>query len=355
MPERVVVAGAGIVGALIVRQIRAARPGTEIIAIDRDLVGSGASRRSAGLHFAAGRTERVRAMASISERYYQTLVAHEPSLPIYPVTLHAVAFGVAAKAAWRIFVKAGPIETSPSCGRTAMGQPTGASVWSVPDCHYTDVGALTCRLVRDFRSTISLLEGVAVANIQEEASAAILTLSNGETLKADRLVLAPGPWVNAPAWRALVAPLGIRVKKIITLHLDLPVGKADAAVMFPEEDAFLLPLQHRGHWLFSYTCLDWDVDPDAPQLGLNRQNLDDAQAVLRRYAPELAERLRSGRVFCDAYSPCREPIVATVGASGRIVFAGAANGSGYRLAPAIADETLRLLDDRSIGSKERAL
>ncbi len=343
MPERVVVAGAGIIGSVIVTEIRAARPGTEVIAVDRDLVGSGASRRSAGLHFPAGRTERIRAMAETSELYYQALAARDPSLPIYPVALHAVAFGAAAEAAWCNFVKAGPIETSPACGRAAMGQPPGASVWSVPGCHYTDVGTLAGRLARDFPSTISLLEGVAVASVQEETGAAVLVLSTGETLRADRLVLAPGPWVNAPAWRALIAPLGIRVKKIVALHLDAPVSKADSAVLFPEEDAFLLPLQHRGHWLFSYTCLDWDVDPDAPQPGVTRQNLDEAQAVLRRYAPELAGRLRSGRVFCDAYSPSREPIVATVGASGRIIFAGAANGSGYRLAPAIAAETLRLL------------
>ncbi|QAU45216.1 NAD(P)/FAD-dependent oxidoreductase [Bradyrhizobium guangzhouense] len=346
MRERVVVAGAGIIGSVIVRQILAERPGTEIIAIDRDLVGSGASRRSAGLHFPVGRTERVRAMTEMSERYYQALAARDPSLPIYPVAMHAVAFGTAAEAAWRNFIKAGPIETSPpACRRVAMGQPVGASVWSVPGCHYTDVATLAGRLVREFRSAISLLEGVAVANIREEAGAAVLVLSTGETLRADRLILAPGPWVNAPAWRALVAPLGIRIKKIIALHLDAPVEKADAAVVFPEEDAFLLPLQHRGHWLFSYTCLDWDVDPDAPQPGVSRQNLDEAQAVLRRYAPELVEKLRSGRVFCDAYSPSREPIVARVGASGRIIFAGAANGSGYRLAPAIAAETLRLLDD----------
>ena len=343
MRERVVVAGAGIIGSVIVREILAARPDTEIVAIDRGLVGSGASQRSAGLHFPAGRTERIRAMSQTSARYYQALAARDPSLPIYPIALDAVAFGAAAKEAWGNFVKAGPIEASPAYRRAATGQPPGASVWSVPGCHYSDVGALAARLVRDFRSTISLLEGVAVASIREEKGAALLVLSTGETLRADRLVLATGPWVNAPAWRALIAPLGVRVKKIVALHLDAPLGKADAAILFPEEDAFLLPLQHRGHWLFSYTCLDWDVDPDAPQHGVSRRNLDEAQAVLRRYAPELAGKLRSGRVFCDAYSPCREPIVATVGESGRIIFAGAANGSGYRLAPAIAAETLRLL------------
>ncbi|WP_338426266.1 NAD(P)/FAD-dependent oxidoreductase [Sphingopyxis kveilinensis] len=345
MRERVVVVGAGIIGAVIIREILAARPETEIIAVDRDLVGSGASRRSAGLHFAAGRTERTRAMAAMSESYYQALAAGDPSLPIYPVALDAVAFGAAAPAAWGNFVHAGPIETAPTGRQAAIAQPPGASVWSVPACHYCDVEAFAARLVRDVRNAISLLEGVAVTAVREESGAVVLLLSTGETLRADKVVLAPGPWVNAPAWRALTAPLGVRVKKVVACHLDAAVDAADVAVLFPEEDAFLLPLRHRGHWLFSYTCPDWDVDPDAPPRGIDRRNLDEARAVLRRYAPELAGRLQSGRLFCDAYSPSREPIVTALGASGRIVFAGAANGSGYRLAPAIAAETVALLDD----------
>jgi glycine/D-amino acid oxidase-like deaminating enzyme len=48
-------------------------------------------------------------------------------------------------------------------------------------------------------------------------------------------------------------------------------------------------------------------------------------------------------VFCDAYSPSREPLVRTLDHDARIVFAGAANGSGYRLAPAIAAEAADLL------------
>lgn len=345
MGERIIVAGAGIIGAVIVKEILAARPGAEIIAIDRDLAGSGATRRSAGLHFAAGRSNRTRAMAATSERYYQALAASDPRLPIYPVALEAVAFGPAAEKARARFVNPGPLETSSNRATAATGRPEGASVWAVPTCHACNVGLLTDYLVRDFRPAISMLEGVTITRIEEENKGVTAELSTGETVRADRLVLAPGPWVNAAAWRARVAPLGVRVKKIVAFHLNAPVSAADAAVLFPEEDAFLLPLAHRGHWLFSYTCLDWDVDPDAPPPGVTRQNLEEAQAVLRRYAPDLADRLQSGRVFCDAYSPSREPIVAKLAGSGRIIFAGAASGSGYRLAPAIAAETLSLLND----------
>jgi glycine/D-amino acid oxidase-like deaminating enzyme len=113
-------------------------------------------------------------------------------------------------------------------------------------------------------------------------------------------------------------------------------------VVFHDEDAFLLPLRHRGHFLFSYTCQEWDLDPDGPVAGLSATHLEEARASLARYAPALADASRAGRVFYDAYSPDREPRVEAVDPAGRVVFAGAANGSGYRLAPAMAAEAASL-------------
>jgi D-arginine dehydrogenase len=114
-------------------------------------------------------------------------------------------------------------------------------------------------------------------------------------------------------------------------------------VLFDDSDAFLLPLVHRGHWLFSYCCPEWDVDPDALAGGLFATDIRAARDCLRRYSPALASACRAGRVFCDAYSPGQEPVVRALDEAGRLVFAGAANGSGYRLAPAIASEAADLL------------
>jgi glycine/D-amino acid oxidase-like deaminating enzyme len=156
-------------------------------------------------------------------------------------------------------------------------------------------------------------------------------------------VLAPGPWLGSPAWSSLVAPLGLRVKKVVALHIERTPTARDGVIFFPDEDAFLLPLARRGHWLFSYTCREWDVDPDAPADGLSAENLAEAHRCLRRYAPELVGHATSGRVFCDAYSPDGQPVVRPLDDAGRVVFAGATNGSGYRLAPAIASEAADLL------------
>jgi glycine/D-amino acid oxidase-like deaminating enzyme len=142
----------------------------------------------------------------------------------------------------------------------------------------------------------------------------------------------------------------MRVKRIVALHVARPATSADEVILFDSDDAFLLPLPHRGHWLFSYTCREWDVDPDAPAAGLTAAHLRAARDCLRRYSPELAEACRGGRVFCDAYAPEGEPLVRALDAAGRIVFAGAAGGSGYRLGPAIAAEAIDLLTHRSLGA-----
>ena len=169
-------------------------------------------------------------------------------------------------------------------------------------------------------------------------------MSDGRMLAADVLVLAPGPWANSGPFKPFTAALGIRIKKVVALHVE-PAPARAAALFFPLEDAFLAPLPYRGHGLFSYTCTQWDVTPEAMRYeSLERRELDEAQAVLARVAPGLlAQPLFGGRVFCDAYGPEREPIVCGVGTHGRIVFVGAANGSGYRLAPGMADEAAGLL------------
>jgi glycine/D-amino acid oxidase-like deaminating enzyme len=190
-------------------------------------------------------------------------------------------------------------------------------------------------------------EGIAVEEISREKETKVaLLLSTGEKLQVDRVVVAPGPWLGARAWRSLLGPLGVRTKKVVAFHIDIPPRPSDSIALFLQEDAFLLPLKHRGHWLFSYTCQEWNVDPDTVTTGISESNSSEAREILLRYAPKLADLCKSGRVFCDAYSITGEPLVRALDDEARVIFAGAANGSGYRLAPAIASEVVALLQRR---------
>ncbi|MFE3738521.1 NAD(P)/FAD-dependent oxidoreductase [Streptomyces sp. NPDC059134] len=348
----IAVVGGGIIGCLIARHITARAPGTSVVVLERETVGGSASLRSAGLHCPRGATERVRRMARYSQDYYEELKERDPELSIHRIDLSVVASAASEPLLREIYLDSarltrtdGPVGVSLDIRR-----PEKSQVWTCEGAHHTDVHALVQALARDLRQLVTFREGVGVEAIEpgngasDRGSAGVaLRLSTGETLMARQAVLAPGPWLAASAWRDLVAPLGARVKKIIALHIDRLPTAADRAVVFQDEDAFLLPLRDRGHWLFSYTCQEWDVDPAATAHGLSLDNVGEARESLRRYVPELAEQALSGRVFCDAYSSTGEPQVRALDAGGRIVFAGAGSGSGYRLAPAIASDAVDLL------------
>ena len=115
-------------------------------------------------------------------------------------------------------------------------------------------------------------------------------------------------------------------------------------MLFDADDAFLLPVAHQGHWLFSYASPEWDVDPDAPAAGLSPAEVGAARDLLQRYAPSLAAACR-GRVFCDAYSPAASPS-SVPGRRGPHHLRRRRHGSGYRLAPAIAAEVVSMVQPR---------
>ncbi|MFF4695187.1 NAD(P)/FAD-dependent oxidoreductase [Streptomyces chattanoogensis] len=344
-PGTVAVIGGGVIGSLVARQIVHEHPSGTVLLLDRDAVGSGASRRSAGLHFPRGASERVRRMSAYSQEFYEQLKADRPASPIYPVGMSVLSQGSWDDLAG-IYHEPVRRDDAPAaldaCG-AEVRVPPQTSVWDVRRAHYADVHRLVQTLVTGLRPRVGVREGVRVTALEPDGRGVALALGTGERLTVDRAVLAPGPWLGAPAWADLVAPLGARIKKIVALHIDRPADEADRALVFHDEDAFLLPLAYRGHWLFSYTCQDWDVDPDQVGADLAEADVERARECLSRYAPALALRCTSGRVFCDAYSPSREPIVRALDPDGRVVFAGAANGSGYRLAPAIAAEAVQLL------------
>jgi glycine/D-amino acid oxidase-like deaminating enzyme len=338
---RIAVVGAGIVGCMIAREISRRSPGTDVLLLDRDGVGTGASRRSAGLHFPRGASARVRRMSAYSEDFYARLVDIDPGVPIYPLAMTVVAGEDRAGEVHEAYLPSAKLTATTETGDPDTLVPDGSLAWTAQGGQYADVAALAAYLAPPRR-----LEGVAVTEVRPYGEGVRLGLSTGDDLTVDRAVLAPGPWIADPAWSELLAPLDLRVKRIVALHLDKPAGPDDPCVVLHDQDAFLLPLAHRGFWLFSYTCDEWDADPNTPSPAVRPQHLADARALLDRYAPALAARCRSGRVFCDAYTPDRQPLVRALEPTGRVVFAGGANGSGYRLAPAIAAEAVDLLEPK---------
>jgi D-arginine dehydrogenase len=341
----VAIVGAGIIGCLAAREVVRRAPGMRVTLFDRDAVGAGASRRSAGLHLLRGASARTRHMSAYSHAYYADLAREHPEMPIYPVGATVVADSAAIV---RYLPQAAPASAAALAARD-VSVPPDQGMWQIAGSHYCDVYRLTQALALRLGPRVDVLEGVAVTGLVPGEDSVRVHCGTGVRLTVDGVILSPGPWLAAPAWRDLVAPLGMRVKRIVALNIARRPTPADDVILFDCDDAFLLPLAYRGHWLFSYSCREWDVDPDTPTAGLTAAHLGAARDCLRRYSPVLADACNGGRLFCDAYSPDGEPVVQALDQAGRIVFAGAAGGSGYRLGPAIAAEAVDLLARRSEG------
>ncbi|MFF5020216.1 NAD(P)/FAD-dependent oxidoreductase [Streptomyces sp. NPDC001165] len=337
------VVGGGIIGCTIARELVLRAPHASVLVLEQDSVGSGASRRSAGLHFPRGATERVRRMTGYSQAYYRALLDADPALPIHPVPMLVVSDRATVDQVETAYLDEAGLSRVDALPDWLPPLSDETAAWTGEGCQYADVGALTRAFARSLRPRTSFREGVFVDSLDRVGSGYELGLGTGERVTADSVVLAPGPWLAAPAWRERLTPLGARVKKVVALHIEQPPAAEDGVVVFHDEDAFLLPLHEQRRWLFSYTSQVWDVDPDRLTGSVSASDLAEAREVLIRRAPRLADSARSGRVFCDAYSADREPLVRALDEEGRLVFAGAANGSGYRLAPAIAAEAAHLL------------
>jgi glycine/D-amino acid oxidase-like deaminating enzyme len=282
-------------------------------------------------------------MSAYSHAYYADLKLRHPDAAIHPIGATVIscrADGDRLGGGYLSQAAPTPVDGVPN---PAISVPEGSRAWRIAGCHYADVYQLAQAVAAELRPRVRFLEGVAVTGLASDDGTVTVHGGTSERLVADSVVLAPGPWLSAPAWQDRLGPLGLRVKKIVALHIEQRPDSTDEVVVFDEDDAFLLPLIDRGHWLFSYSCQEWDVDPDALPEGLSSSDIGAARDCLRRYAPGMADACGSGRVFCDAYSPDREPLVRALDGAGRIVFAGAANGSGYRLAPAIGSEVADLL------------
>src|SRR5580692_1111312 len=87
----VAIVGAGIIGCLAAREVARRGSGTPVTLLDRDAIGAGASRRSAGLHLLRGASARTRHMSGYSHEYYAELALDHLAAPAYPVSATVVA------------------------------------------------------------------------------------------------------------------------------------------------------------------------------------------------------------------------------------------------------------------------
>jgi len=186
-------------------------------------------------------------------------------------------------------------------------------------------------------------EGAEVCELRSTQDLVRARLADGRQALTRRVILATGSRLVDGLVAGAALKLGLRVKKIVALHLQQCPEHNDPVIFFPDDDAFLLPAIERRQWLFSFTSSVWDCSTDPASLTLTEEDRAAGVALLAHRWPALAAACTGGRASCDCYSDDWTPVIETVDKLGHIVLAGGCSGSGWRLAPAIADEAVRLL------------
>lgn len=351
-PYDLAVVGAGIVGAVAAFLAARRRPEWRIAVLDRSLVGHGATLYSGGLDHGYGVSAQQRALAVESGTLFRQIRDAVPGLPVFDLPLYGVVSRDRADEVMSRFTHGGArMGTPDDLARVRRGCPDlalaeGQVLLAGCPAAYGVATGVAAGLVAHLQAAAGLqcMEGAEVQGVQGADGAYALRIADGRTLDARRVLWAGGPWMlHGPARQAMQAA-GVRTKKVVAMHLSRAPAPDDPIVFFFDDDAFLLPLHHRGHWLFSFASQEWDCAPELSALRIDAADRERALSILGRYAPSLVPLCQGGRVFCDAYTPDRLPVTARAAreAPGFVV-AGACCGSGYRLAPGIALRALDLL------------
>lgn len=190
----------------------------------------------------------------------------------------------------------------------------------------------------------SLRQGTAVLDVVLEAERFVLSLSQGEKVQAQRVLIATGPWAMPGRIGEAARDAGIRIKKVAAFHLNKCPKPNASNLHFFSDDAFLLPQPEVGRWLMSFRSNEWDVNPRSEKMIISQADLAVATAILEKYMPTWIPHIQGGQVFCDAYTSTGDPIGKRVTGWPGCVIAGAASGSGFRLGPGIAEMALELLE-----------
>lgn len=355
-PYDLAVVGGGVLGLMTALFARRRHPRWRLAVIDRSLAGQGATRYSACLDYPYGSAPGVRELSLRSQDLFRRLRQEGADLPIVDLDLYGACDESRLESVRTRLTR--PAERCPPGpgleppripgAIDGLALPAGSAVLrGLKATRCTDDSLADCLLQRLLAEPgTDLVEGAEVAHVGAEGGAQRLLTRDGRSFQARRVALCLGPWLVRGLPGLTGQASGLRVKKVVALHLPgAPAPGAPVICLF-DHDAFFLPQPEKRRWLFSFRSEHWDCEPDPAALHLGADDLARAGAILARHlGAELPQPL-GARVFCDAYSPAGEPSIAAVDGLPCCVAVGGAGGSGVRLAPGIAELALALIEQR---------
>jgi len=335
-----IIVGCGIIGLTIATLATIRQPQLSISLIDKGLIGTGTSSYSAGLSAPLAKTKTNYGKKLVTESQcamkeiecFIDLKLH--TLPAYYVVNpeNAVDFQEHYVGSDLVDVDYHSLKNNCSIGNYLTVLNNKKIYFSKKTAHRTEPLKLMNQMALFLRQKSQrILESCPIKSFKSNQKNTI-TLHNGMVIRGKKAIFTIGPWQSEEIQQH---PNNMRVKKVAALHLASVPNKNDPAIIFFDDNAFLLPLPEQGYWLFSFTSKHWDVTPN-DTLNFSKQDLALALGVLEKYSDKLGHLFCGGRVFCDHYSPNGEIICSPLSAVSTQVMG--ASGSGYRFSYAIANQ-----------------
>ncbi len=348
-----IIIGAGIIGAFASFFARKRHPEWTLGLIDKSEVGSGATFYSAALDIPYGHTPLRYKLSKRSRSLYAELRNEFPALPIKDLNLYGITDQKNVQKIRSRLTQQGA-KSSPEKIPSILDaypflrfpvQTTVITGFNATQALNNTVPHLLAEDYCKENNLLSVARNTKVTSVVFRQGIYELQTEGGQCFRAKRVIQSTGPWINEFLAPGLISNQHVRIKKIVAFHIYKQPNKNDPVFYFFDDDAFLMPKYEDNYWLFSFKCDHWDVVPEINTLSIDKNDAEKARLILTKYAPQFAGLCTEGRVFCDAYTQDDDPVIEEVKGHPNYVIAGAAAGSGYRLAPAIAEEALNIFEN----------
>lgn len=345
--------GGGIIGVCAAWYARRQYPYWDIALFDQDKVGNGATHFSASLDLPYGHTPLRYRLAKRSRELYLQLREELPELPIKDLSFFGIVLEQNALQVLRQITDVNAT-LSPEIIPAVLNDhpqlllPPATTIISGATASQAIENDIANLMAGSFGATPGslIIEHTKIIAVKSFENRFDLQTSDGNCFHSERVIQASGPWINEIAGPRFSTAQNTRVKKIVAFHIHRQPAPTDPLFYFFDDDAFLMPKYEAGYWLFSFKCDHWDVLPVIATLSIDEADIQKAQSILKKYYPSFAPLCTTGRVFCDLYAQEGDPIIEEAYNDSNYIFAGAGAGSGYRLAPAVAEEAVRCFSER---------
>ncbi len=199
-------------------------------------------------------------------------------------------------------------------------------------------------------------EETTVAGIEADGAGVVATTESGAMFRADRLLIAAGPWTQP-----LLASLGVHIPLVVTrqpyVHLEpdrhpenFEVGRLpvwiDAVANtygFPHlgrglEEGVKLALHDSGE----------TTTPEAVNRGVTETDIDTVRRYAHRRFDGLSDRVVYAKVCLYSNTPDADFVIDTVPGLPAVTFISACSGHGFKFTPLLGEIASALVTDRAV-------